>query len=88
MPDISQGWVALLAALLGGSLLKVVEYLLNKSKTKDDSAMQFRDELREEVKILREELRKNELEVEKWRAQYYAVMDEFIEHKTLINKIS
>jgi hypothetical protein len=88
MPDISQAWVALLAALLGGSGLKIIEYLLNRSKTKDDTAAEFRTELRDEVKTLREQLIRAGAEVEKWRAQYYEVMDEFIKFKSMANFVN
>lgn len=82
MPDINQAWLALLGALLGGSGLKVVEYLLNRSKVRDDAALQMRTELRDEIKGLREELRKVEDELDKWRGKYYELMDEFIRAKS------
>ena len=56
---------------MGGSGLKFIEGWLNRSKTKDDAASAFRNELREEVKSLRDELRSVEAEVDKWRAKYY-----------------
>jgi lysophospholipase L1-like esterase len=81
MPDINQAWLALIGALLGGSGLKVIEHWLNRSKTKDDTATDFRNELRTDIKDLREELRKAEEELDKWRVKYYALMDEFIKYK-------
>lgn len=84
MPDlggISQAWLALIGALLGGSGLKVIEHWLNKSKVKDDSATSFRKELREEVTSLREELRKAEKELDEWRDKYYALVDEYSRFK-------
>ena len=81
MPEINQAWLALIGALLGGSGLKFIEHWLNRSKVTDDSAAQFRQELRDEVKNLREELRKTEEELEKWRGQYYTLMEQFLEIK-------
>jgi predicted nuclease with TOPRIM domain len=81
MPEISASWLALIGALLGGSGLKVIEYWLNKSKVKDDSATSFRKELREEVTSLREELRKAEAELDAWRDKYYKLMDEYSQFK-------
>ena len=81
MPNISEAWLALLGALLGGSGLKIIEYLLNRSKVRDDAAAQIRSELREEVRSLREELRTVEDELDKWRGKYYELMDEFMEAK-------
>lgn len=84
MPDlngISEAWLALIGALLGGSGLKIIEHWLNKAKVKDDSATSFRKELRDEVTSLREELRKVEKELDEWRDKYYALMDEFSQFK-------
>jgi uncharacterized damage-inducible protein DinB len=81
MPEINQAWLALIGALLGGSGLKVIEHWLSRSKVKDDTATDFRNELRTDIKELREELRKAEEEIDKWRVKYYALMDEFIKFK-------
>lgn len=91
MPEISQAWLALIGALLGGSGLKFIEHWLSRPKVKDDAASSFRNELREEVKNLRDELRKTEQELDAWRAKYYALMDEFsrakIERDNALQKI-
>lgn len=91
MPEISQAWLALIGALLGGSGLKFIEHWLSRPKVKEDVASSFRNELREEVKNLREELRKTETELDEWRAKYYALMDEFsrakIERDNALQKI-
>lgn len=81
MPEISQAWLALIGALLGGSGLKFIEHWLSRPKVRDDAATVFRNELREEVRALREELRQTEKQLDDWRAKYYAVMDEFAEAK-------
>ena len=81
MPEISQAWLALLGALLGGSGLKFVEYWLSRSKVKEDAAAQMQTELRDEIKGLREELRTVEDELDKWRGKYYELMDEFMKAK-------
>lgn len=81
LPEINQAWLALFAALLGGSGLKVIEYWLNKSKTRDDSALAMRTELREEVRSLREELRTVEEQLDLWRGKYYELMEEFMKAK-------
>ncbi len=81
MPEISQAWLALLGALLGGSGLKFVEYWLSRSKVREDAAAQMRTELRYEIKGLREELRTVEDEMDKWRGKYYELMDEFMRAK-------
>jgi len=91
MPEISQAWLALIGAILGGSGLKFIEHYLSRPKIKDDSATAFRNELREEVKNLRDELRKTEVELDTWRAKYYALLEEFSKAKiardNALNKI-
>lgn len=75
MEDINQAWLALIGALLGGSGLKVIEYWLNRSKNRDDAAASFRNELRQDVTALRDELRKTEQERDMWRDKYYELRD-------------
>lgn len=74
MPEISDAWLALIGAIMGGSGLKVIDSWLSKAKVKDDSAAKFRDELRAEVGSLREELRKAEAEKDEWQAKYYELL--------------
>jgi len=81
VPEISQAWLALIGAVLGGSGLKIMESWLNKSKVRDDAASAFRTELRDEVKNLRDELRKVETDLDNWRAKYYELMEQFLKVK-------
>lgn len=81
MPEISQAWLALIGALLGGTGLKFIEHRLNNKARKDSAAADFRRELREEVKHLRSEVHIVETEVSRWREKYYAVQEELIEMK-------
>lgn len=77
MPEISQAWLALIGALLGGSGLKFIEHFLNKGKAKEDSATAMRTELREDLKATREELDKAEQEADEWRGKYYLVVEAY-----------
>lgn len=76
MPEISDAWLALIGAILGGSGLKVVDTWLSKAKVKDDSASKFRDELRAEVSALRDDLREAVEEKDKWQEKYYELLVE------------
>lgn len=91
MPEISQAWLALIGAILGGSGLKFIEHYLSQPKIKDDAAAAFRTELREEVRMLRDELRRAETDLDSWREKYYILMDEFqaakIDRDMALNKI-
>jgi predicted nuclease with TOPRIM domain len=79
--EINSAYLALAGAVFGGAGLEVIRKWLSRSKEKDDSATQFRTELREEVKNLRAELRQVEDDLEKWRDKYYELMDQFIKVK-------
>lgn len=71
---VSDAWLAVIGAIMGGSGLKVLDAWLSRAKGKDDSAAKFRDELRAEVTALREDLRKAESEKDEWQRQYYELL--------------
>lgn len=73
--------LALIGTVFGGVGLKIVEGLLNKSKTQEDIAATIRRELREDVTALRAEIRLVEADVDRWRAKYYEVMVELTDIK-------
>jgi len=70
-------FLALIGTIFGGAGLKIVENLLNKSKTQSDVAAQIRTELRTDVQALRDEIRKVETELDMWKAKYYDLLDQF-----------
>lgn len=84
---MNEAWLALIGALLGGSGLKFIEHWLNRSKVKDDTAAQFRNELREEVKNLREELRKTEEDKDKWQKDYYDLKGEYLKLQAMYDAL-
>lgn len=70
-------FLALIGTIFGGAGLKIVEGMLNKSKTQSDVAAQIRTELRTDVQALRDEIRKVETELDMWKAKYYDLLDQF-----------
>lgn len=81
IPEISDAWLALIGAVMGGSGLKFIDSWLSRAKVKDDSASKFRDELRAEVVSMREELRKAREDLiaadarsDEWQAKYYELL--------------
>jgi hypothetical protein len=77
MPDINPALLALIGTIFGGVGLKIVEGFLNKSKVKADIAADIRAELRADVAALREEVRSLTDELDKWKAKYYVLLDQF-----------
>jgi predicted nuclease with TOPRIM domain len=82
MPEIATAWIALIGTVLGGVGLKIVEHWLGRSKIRDDTATQLRNELRAEILTLRQELNNVEADLDKWRGKYYELMDNFIKVKS------
>ncbi|QJD50943.1 membrane protein [Streptomyces phage Bmoc] len=82
MPEITTAWIALIGTVLGGVGLKFVEHWLSRSKVRDDTAAQLRNELRTEIQGLKQELNNVEADLDKWRGKYYELMDNFIKVKS------
>lgn len=87
MADVNP-WIALGGTVFGGAGLKIIERLLIKSKEKDDTALQMREELRQEVKALRESLYAVEKELTSWRDKYYKLLEINMTLKGLMNAIT
>lgn len=82
MQDVDPAWIALIGTLCGGIGLKVIEHWLGKSKVKMDEASKLRDELRVHISSQKEEIKSLEVEVDKWREEYYELKEKFIELNT------
>lgn len=82
MPEITTAWIAVIGTMLGGVGLKFVEHWLSRSKVRDDTAAQLRNELRTEIQGLKTELTNVEADLDKWRGKYYELMDNFIKVKS------
>lgn len=82
----ADAWIALAAAVFGGAGLKIIEYFLSRSRTRIDIATQLRNELRQEVQSLRDELRDLETSNDKWRGRYYSLVSVLNYAKVLLLK--
>lgn len=76
------GFIALVGTIFGGVGLKLVEHWLNKSQERTTEQQNMREELREEIQGLKNEIRNLNLEVDKWRGMYYTTRDEKITVET------
>lgn len=90
---MSEGWLALIATLMGASGLKVVEYFLSRSQRKTEIDSQLRNELRQDVDSLREEIVNLRAEVERaqaatdqWRERYFGILQKLYENGPGPNK--
>lgn len=63
--------IAMIAALFGGAGLKIIEHFLSRGKTKIDIARELRTELRDEVLVLRDEVKELDKRVDKWKHKYF-----------------
>lgn len=80
-PDVL---TAVVAAISGGGLLKLIETWLSRSKFKSEQDKQFRDELRaeaeslrEQIKGLKEELKTAEKELDDFKEKYWKIYTEY-----------
>jgi archaellum component FlaC len=80
---LDPAWIALIGTLCGGIGLKVLEHWLGRSKVKFDESTKLREELRTELNALREEIKALEVEVDKWRRDYYDLRDKNAEINSL-----
>lgn len=71
---MTEAIIAAVAALLGGTGLKVLEWVLGRSKQKIDFASQLRDELRVDLATLREELQRVEQRLDHHKKMYYSML--------------
>lgn len=92
MIELNNAAIALIGTVFGGTLLKLTEGFVGRSKDKlerskfdADTATNMREELRKEVSDLRGELRKVEGELDVWRGKYYLLLDEFIKVKASLD---
>lgn len=73
---MSDATLALIGALAGGTVLKIVEAWLNRGKEETDQQSDYRDELRKDIESLRAELTRTRAEVEQYRDKYYQVQEQ------------
>lgn len=82
MPSLDPAWIALIGTIFGGVGLKMAEHWLGKNKIKTDDAAKIRDELRLQITAQKEEIKDLEDQVEKWRSDYYALRDKYVQLQT------
>lgn len=72
---MTQVWIALISAVLGGVGLKVIDtFFLSKGKQADIAA-EFRDELREELKVQKAEIKELSKEVDKCKVRCWRLLE-------------
>jgi len=79
--QIDPAWIAVIGTVFGGAGLKGIESVLSRGKNKQDYAIKLREELREEIRVLKEELARIDHDLDEWKNKYYALLDDFIKAK-------
>lgn len=86
--------VALVSAITGGGLVRLLEVWLSKQKNKAEQDKLFRDELRSEgdalrarIKELKEELEAREKEVDEYKEKYWKIYTEYSQFKITVYSI-
>lgn len=81
MTDYATPLLVLAGTVFSGVGLEVVRRLLGRAKEKDDTATEFRKELRGELSTIKAELDNVEKELDEWKGKYYALLQQYIEVK-------
>lgn len=84
--DVATAIIAVVGTVFGGAGLKLVESLLLRRKDKDTTATDLRAELREDIKYLREELKKAETELDDQRRKHLQLMQEYLDVKSKLDE--
>jgi len=58
--------------------LKITERWLNRSKDRDDTATQFRQELRDDLTSIKKELSDSEKELDIWKEKYFTLYEKYL----------
>lgn len=80
--SLDPAWIALIGTICGGVGLKLAEHWLGRNKVKTDDATQMRSELRLEITAQKEEIKQLELDVNRWRDEYYKLYEKHIRLQT------
>jgi hypothetical protein len=80
--QVQEAWIGLAGTILGGAGFKIIEHWLTAASRRDKTALEIREELREDVLSLRQELKEVETDLDNWRSKYYDLLEKFIEVKT------
>lgn len=80
----TNGWEALILTVIGAAVLKIVEWLLNRTKQKSDETTQYRAELRHDVEALKEQAHEMQTQLDGWREKYYETRDELSKVKAAL----
>jgi predicted nuclease with TOPRIM domain len=79
---------AIVAGLIIGTLVKVINKGLDRSKNKLDEHLSLRKELREELDAVKKELYALQDEVDEWKQKYYAQLQLTAELRIAVMKLT
>lgn len=78
MPTDYSALYALAGTVFGGAGLEITKRWLGRSKDRDDSATQFRKELRDDLTAIKAELDAVEKELDTWKEKYYSLYEKYL----------
>lgn len=79
--DLATPILVLAGTVFSGVGLEIVRRLLGRAKEKDDTATEFRKELRGELSSIKSELDTVEKELDEWKGKYYDLLQQYIDVK-------
>ena len=76
--ELFEASAAVIAALFGGIGIKVLEKLMNKKSEAFNEAAKLREELRNELVVVRKEADDWQTDADEWRTKFYTKVEETI----------
>lgn len=74
---MNEAWIAAIAALGGGAVVKLIEVFFIPKASKEDFAAKLRQELRGDIKTLRDEITRLQKDLDDWKKKYYDLLDKY-----------
>jgi len=74
---MNEGWIAALAALGGGAFVKILEVFFIPRASKEDFAAKLREELRTDIRTLRDEIGRLQKDLDAWKLKYFELLQKY-----------
>lgn len=70
-------WIAIISALGGGTVIKLIEMFVLPKGTQIDYAAKLRDELRKDIDSLRKQIDHLQKDLDDWKKKYYDLLQRY-----------
>ncbi len=78
---MNEVWIAVISALGGGTVIKLIEFFLIPKTTQVDYAAKLREELRQDIREYKNEVMLLRSEVNYWRRMYFVLIELLLKNR-------